>query len=149
MNADLTYSKESYLPKRFYNHLKLGLWSGIHTYPPSFIEKVGNVGLWPIENVPSFFVNQMQNPKVLTIAFTALAMLTDSYLFYSAQTISKLRKVWSIITQIPFWAIKFAAYLSTCEIILSGGLRAYGRFSNSKLMNDFYADKQSDVASER
>ncbi|MBA3602768.1 MAG: hypothetical protein H0W50_03830 [Parachlamydiaceae bacterium] len=140
MNSNLIqYSSNSWLPIRFFDHLRLGFQSEIQEHQKNNLEKLGDAGLYPIENLPRIVWDITKNPRVITAVGTAFLMLADSYAFYPSETESYVRRAYSLLPEIPFWAIKFGAYLLSIETIASFGARAEGRFWNTKLMQDFYA----------
>ncbi len=138
MNNSVTYSAENNIAVRFYNHACLGLQKNIQDHSRNFMEKIGDAGLWPLENIPTMALDAVRDPRVVTIGLTSLAMLGDSFAFYPDETTCWLKAAWALVPIIPFWAMKFSAYISTVEIISSYGLRAEGRFANNKLMDQFY-----------
>lgn len=85
----------------------------------------------------------MKDARVVTIATTAFALLANSFLFYPVKTFVKMKAFCHWLPMPPFWAVRFASYLSTCALIVAYGLRAYGRFSNHELMNQFYHNQKA------
>ncbi len=83
MNANVAYSGDRNLVYRIRDHAYLGLSKNIQAHEKNLLEKVGDVGLWPLENLPRITWNMVSDPKVITLATTALVMLADSFLFYS------------------------------------------------------------------
>lgn len=133
--------------KQIYNHVILGLSSEIEDHEQkdkNFVEKAGDIGLWPLENFPRvvrWLCSQAKDPKVVTLALGILALIANSYLFYPLTTHLVLKASWSftvsLIPQIPLWAAKFAAYIFSCQVIVSAVARAEGRFLNKELMDKF------------
>ena len=138
MAVKVSYSNDKNLGYRVWDHMRLALPKNIQEHKKNILEKIGDVGLWPLENLPRITWNLMSDPKVITVAATGLLMVADSYLFYSEETGAAVKFVWSALPTIPFWAAKFGTYVLSIEIISAFGARAEGRFTNEKLMVDFY-----------
>ncbi len=137
----IKYSGDAWLPIRFFDHMRLGFQSKIQEHEKNNLEKLGDAGLYPIENFPRMVWNFSTDPKVITAAATVFLMLADSYAFYPSETGSYLKHAYDLLPKIPFWALKFGTYLLSIETIASFGARAEGRFWNSNLMKAFYAPK--------
>lgn len=138
MANNITYTSDAALPKRFWSHACLGLSKDIQDHEPNFLEKVGNIGTWPVENLPRIVKNSLTDPKVVTVALTIGSMYLDSMLFYPEETTDTVSTAWSLVPKIPYWAGKFALYLLSIETIAAYAARAEGRFMNSTLMTAFY-----------
>ena len=138
MDATVSYTREGYLSTRFYDHLCLGLFPQIQAHNKNLLERIGDIGLWPAENIPRMIRDCVTNPKIITVALTLFAALADSYGFYPEETVKNVQWAISFLPEIPRSAIHFGVYLSTIEFISSCGARAYGRFSNIELMHQFY-----------
>jgi hypothetical protein len=140
MTANVAYSANSNIVFRIRDHVYLGLSKNIQSHDKNFIEKIGDAGLWPFENLPMITWNAVSDPRVITIAVTSLAMLTDSFGFYPDETSLYVKAAWALLPTIPFWAKKFGTYVLSIEAIASFGVRAEGRFMNKGLMRQFYAN---------
>lgn len=138
MGAKVTYNAAAFLPTRFFSHARLGLSPNIQDHTPNLLEKLGNMGTWPVENLPRVIKDSLKNPKIVTVALTALAMYVDSMFFYPDETTEVVNTAWSLIPKVPYSAGKFALYLLSIETIASYAARAQGRFMNSDLMKQFY-----------
>ena len=148
MNSPTVYNPDKNIFIRIWDHASLGLASNIgnrEKHPPNLIEKSGDAVLWTVGLVPRAIEavsKSLQDPRVVTIALTAFALLSVSLLFYPTSTfaISKLAYLSAIkvIHQVPFWAVKFSVYIGICASIIGAGLRAGGRFNNANLMKEFY-----------
>lgn len=134
----ITCSPDSNIMIRFINHARLGLNREVQEHHSNLIEKMGNLGLWPLENLPRITRDVITDPRVVTLMMTASAMLADSYCFYPEDTSAFVKAAWALLPTIPFWAVKFAGYVSSIEVIGSYGMRAEGRFTNRELMDRFY-----------
>ena len=158
----MSFNPDNALPSRFYSHACLGLaskvdlpasadaQSGVYTHKPNLIEKAGNSILWVVGSIPrsiKWVGRQFQDPRVVTIALTALAMLAVTLCFYPVATAAAITAgaiaVKALVASIPVWGVKLSAYVLTCSTILGSGLRAGGRFANSSLMKAFYNLPQS------
>lgn len=138
--AQVAYAPEANIAARFINHAQFGLKSDIRPHDRNVLEKIGDAGLWPIENLPRMTWNAATDPRVMTVGITALAMLADSYAFYPDQTTAYANLAMGLVKQIPLWAVRFGAYVATMEVIASYGARAEGRFTNKGLMKNFYTE---------
>jgi hypothetical protein len=105
-------------------------------YPKNLLERAGDFGLWIVEDLPRKIWPFVTNPKVVSTALTAFGLLVNSFVFYPTKTFRTVKFVVSFI-KIPFWAIRFTAYIVTCELMIATYLRAQGRFTNTELMNEF------------
>lgn len=141
------YYANSNIFSRFIDHTAFATAKnlGDERAPSNFIEKAGNgilkaTGLLPkaVKAVGKSF----KDPRVVTIALTALALLVASFAFYPTTTYlaTKAACIFAaeLIKVIPFWAVKLSAYILTCSTIVGFGLRAEGRFTNANLMKQFY-----------
>lgn len=141
------YHANDHVFARFINHASFATAKdlGNERAPANIIEKAGNgllklTGLLPkgVKAIGKAF----KDPRVVTIALTALALLAASFAFYPIVTFTTTKAafifVGELIKHVPFWAVKLSAYLLTCTAIVGCGLRAEGRFTNSNLMKQFY-----------
>lgn len=138
------------MPARFFSHACLGVKSEVRLAEPyvhqaNLVEKAGN----GILNVVGFFPRavkwvgrQFQDPRVVTVALTALALFVATISFYPSATVNALKATFLVVkllvTSIPLWSLKLAGYILTCSTIVGYGLRAGGRFANEQLMKAFY-----------
>lgn len=146
----VTYNCESVFTQRFIDQGAFALTGnsgsrGGENCPPNLVEKAGNGILFITGSVPrsvNWLGKQFQDPRVLTVVFTALALVATSFIFYPIITASITKTVTVFIgkqlAQIPLWTIRLAAYIITCTTILGYGARAGGRFANNELMKEFY-----------
>jgi hypothetical protein len=135
------YQAHTSLAQRFQYHVALGLKKNIGDRtdcPKNILEKIGNAGLIFIENTPRIVSKMIHDPKVITIALTALALVAASFLFYPTTTFLTLKTALILIP--PLWTIRLAGYIITVELILAGACRAEGRFLNNTLMKKFYGN---------
>lgn len=148
MSLDVKYNPERNVFYRIWDHTNLGLRKNIGdrtNTPRNIVEKGGDGMLWTVGLLPravKAIAKSFQDPRVLTVVLTALALFATSLAFYPVTTILATKATWTfgvrLITQIPFWAVKFSAYLATCATIIGAGLRAGGRFNNAALMKEYY-----------
>lgn len=138
--AGPTYNPNAYLPTRVWNYFRFGTQRDIGEHNANLLERTGNAGLWPWENLPGKIMNACRDPRVVTVALTSITLLADSFGFYPANTSFYVKAAWALLPTIPFWAAKFATYLGSVEFISSLGFgRALGRFTNPQLMNQYHA----------
>jgi hypothetical protein len=134
------YREDAFIVTRFCYHVKLGLWDNIGdrtTCPKNALEKVGDCGIWFVKELPKKIWVMMKDPRVVTVALTALALVTTSLFFYPGLTCSLVVHVFKLIPN-PCTYLWFASYIYVVGAIVSGACRAEGRFWNTKLMNEFY-----------
>lgn len=123
----------------FVNHFAFGVKQNIGEHQKNFLEKIGDVGLWMLEKFPGKVWKVMKDPRVVTIALTALALLAASFAFYPVTTFLIIKAALALLPVIPFWTIHLSAYIATVGLIISTACRAEGRFMNSELMKEFYS----------
>jgi hypothetical protein len=126
----------------FFSHTKLALTGNpaqYGDYHKNLTEKLGNLLLYPSLNLPKGLINALYNPKVLTVAFTALALIGVQFAFYPITSALLLEKALVLISAyITPEIAKLAAYVFIQTAIVGLGTRAMGRFTNEGLMNKFY-----------
>jgi len=140
---NVSYTANSTIVWRFYEHAKLGLQAEIQPHERNWKEKIGDLGLWTLENFPGKVWSMMKNPRWITFALTTISLMSVSYLFYPRVTVETLRKLGALIPLPSMENVKFAAYLFTVGNIISAALRAEGRFSNQQLMDQWYGAQQT------
>lgn len=145
-DANVQYSSNSYMPTRFISHARLGLQRDIVEHEPNLLEKTGNLALWFVDNLPRKIWHGIKDPRVLTVAFTALALFADTYVFYSEHTKKFMKEVVKFFEKIPLEYVKLGAYIVSVETILGYSFRAQGRFMNKELMEAFYQNKSVEAA---
>jgi hypothetical protein len=128
----------------FYQHAVLGLAHQIPRFntQENWVEKLGNLGLWTLENFPGKAWRLMKEPRWITIALTKISLAAVTYAFYPKESIAITK---AVLLQLPLpsrEAVKFGVYLTIVAHIVSLALRAYGRFRNEDLMNAWYGKNQ-------
>lgn len=134
----ITYKAEGDLWGRFIDHAALGLHKEIQAHQTNLPERIGNSILWTVEELPEIVWKKIKEPRIITVFVTTLALLTNSFLFYPIKTWKTLKVVNQWLPLPPFWALRAGTYLYTSALIVGYGMRAFGRFSNPELMNQFY-----------
>lgn len=137
-NLTVSYVEEGNLLTRFANHFVLGVKKDIGSHEKNWVEKLGDIGLWMVEELPGKVWRVMKDPKVVTIALTAFAILGASFAFYPSATYLAIKSAILMLPEIPLWTVRLTAYLSVVGLIISTALRAEGRFLNRDLMDKFY-----------
>lgn len=132
---------------RFIDHVGFGISSnlGSRKSDPNWCETLGNltikVAYAPVKGV-KMVGHSFKDPRVVTIALTALMLLATTFAFYPTATITALstagRFLWTALKLVPWQSVRLAAYVDVCLGIIGCGLRAEGRFTNAALMKDFY-----------
>ena len=144
INTVVPYDPTQNIVTRFKYHVNLGLFREIGSRkacPKNWLEKIGDYGLWFVEDLPRKISLFIRDPRVATIAITALALLAASFVFYPITTIFYIKAAFHLLPEIPFWAVKFSAYVFVVETILASSCRAQGRFWNKALMEEFYQNR--------
>lgn len=104
-------------------------------FPINRSEQIGNILSWFAYEFRFVLIRTLFDPRFITVCFTSLAMLINALLFYPTDT-------WDILSTSCRWIfdhinwnyVRFTLWL-VCEATIFGvGLRAFGRFSNRKLM---------------
>ena len=147
MNA-IVYSANDGLLYHFYQHARFGLSSEIPRFgqEKNWVETLGDIGLWTIENFPGKVWRMMKEPRWITFVLTQISLTTVTYLFYPKFTLEKINIV---LVKIPLpnrEQVKFALYLTIVAHIVSAAFRAYGRFRNDDLMEAWYANGAKKIA---
>lgn len=103
--------------------------------PLNQIEKIGNALSWVAYELKAVLSKSFCDPRFITICFTSFAMLLSTLLFYPSET-------WRILSDASTWIfhhinweyVRFFLWALTEVTILGVGIRAFGRFSNQKLL---------------
>lgn len=150
MTTNVAYHSTSNIFVRFRDHATLGLADDLGTnVPQNLIEKVGNClvsASWVPYNGIKSLVRKLEDPRVVTIGLTAIALLANSYLFYPTAThvvvTTGFTAAMTLVQNLDVLGkIRPVAYALTCIGIAGYGTRAEGRFTNSELMQNFYGVK--------
>lgn len=103
-------------------------------YDKNITERLGDVLLWPIVELPCHIKNVATKPQVVVVALTAIALLSVVFMFHnnSARELAKLA-----LKTMPTHSThaKLTAEAATITAIMGWGIRAYGRLTNSELMD--------------
>lgn len=106
---------------------------------PGALETVGDYGLWIVEELPRKVWRIMNDPRVVTAAATAFAMLAVSFAFYPTATYLALKAVAALLPVISFETVRFTAWALSMVVIASAGFgRGLGRWCNTELRNHYY-----------
>lgn len=116
---------------------------------PGALEKIGDAGLWIVEEFPRKVWTVMNDPRVVTAAATAFAMLAVSFAFYPTATYLALKGVVALLPVISFETVRFTAWAVSMVVIASAGFgRGLGRWCNTELRNHYYDAPVQPVAQE-
>jgi hypothetical protein len=134
----------------FFNHAALAFHRNYHSntadvrrneIPKNIGEKLGDAMIWHVKSMPKHVCRCASDPRVITVAFTALAMLSVQFAFYPVATTLAVRAVaTAALKLLPAETVKFAGYVLTELGVVGYGVRALGRFTNALLLADFYKD---------
>lgn len=113
--------------------------------PPNWLETLGNKGVSWVPSIPHAYewVDQsLRDPRVLTIAISALSLIAIQFMFYPVATLKTAIRFQNFaIERIPGYdVIKFWSYMAWIEICFSLSLRATGRLYNKTLRENFYSN---------
>ena len=129
----------------FFNHSKMALTSdpdkmiNNQGYTKNLLEKVGSFLSWHVVELPAKVYHALRDPRVVTVACTALAMLSVQFAFYPRITAMAAKAIVSYVAhRVPAWLVKASVYTFIQTAIAGLGTRALGRFSNSELMQKWY-----------
>jgi hypothetical protein len=139
------YNANSTIFQRFGSHAVLGLSQDIGDRtdaPKNVLERIGDAGLWIVEGLPKKIKVLCTDPRVVTVALTAFALVATSFAFYPIATWTLACDAIALLPQVPLWAVRFGSYILTVSVILSASCRAQGRFWNGELMNRFYGAQE-------
>lgn len=144
----MLYNANHSIVFRFYQHARFGLSHDIPRYgqDKNWVEKIGDLGLWTIENFPGKVWNLMKEPRWITIALTQISLASVTYLFYPKITFDAVKLVAGKIPMPSREQVKFAVYLTLIAHIVSAAFRAYGRFRNEELMDSWYKNAPTPAA---
>lgn len=121
------------MPTRFFNYFAFAVKKDIGVHEKSLLEKAGDLGLWTIEEFPKKVWKMMKDPVVITVALTAIALVGVTLAFYPVTTVLAAKAALLLLPQVPFWAVKFSAWVGAVGLILSTSMRALGRVTNLEL----------------
>jgi len=104
-------------------------------FPINRAEQMGNILSWFAYEFRFVFTRTLFDPRFITVCFTSLAMAITALLFYPTDT-------WDILSKGCRWLfdhinwnyVRFTLWMVSEATILGMGFRAFGRFSNRKLM---------------
>lgn len=124
---------------RFQNNLRFALRKETsdarENTPLNRLEKIGNSLSWVAYELKAIFFKALCDPRVITICFTALAMLVSALLFYPSDTWSIMSNTCTRTFDLINWNyVRFSMWFISEVTILGIGMRAFGRFSNQKLL---------------
>ena len=138
MHLNTNYNPNSSFSSRFISHAQLGICKETLPHEANLIEKLGDSLLWSFEELPQYVWEKISEPRVATVGLTSFALLSNSILFYPSATWACAKSFFNWIPLPSLSTIRLTSYLYTSSLILGYGLRAFGRFSNPALMNEFY-----------
>lgn len=146
----MSFNADAAMPTRFLSHAYLGvrpkvIFTEHYEHKANLVEKAGNGLLYAVGSLPravKWVGRQFQDPRVVTVALTTLALFAATISFYPAAATAALTTTFLavklLVTSIPLWSVRLAGYILTCSTIVGYGLRAGGRFANEQLMKTFY-----------
>lgn len=137
---NLNYNKNDNIFYHFYQHTVFGLAHQVPRFgcAKNWVEKLGDLGLWAIENFPGKAWRLMKEPRWITFVLTQISLAATTYLFYPKESLIYAKVAISKLHLPSREAVKFVAYLTIVAHIVSAALRAYGRFRNDDLMDAWY-----------
>jgi len=122
------------LPQQFFNRilpLTRYAWSVAFDKMCQFSERLGNVMLWHLTNLPHNIVYILTDPRFVITAGTAAAMLAAQYAFYPILTAMAIRQIVAkILPYITPEIIRFSACILTHYTLTGFWFRAMARIHN-------------------
>lgn len=139
-----TYNPNAWQVVRFYQHARFALAEEIERngHGKNRIEKLGDLGLWTIENFPGKVWRLLNEPRFVTVFLAKISLVANTYLFYPQFTKELASSLIGHIALPSREQLKFALYITISAHIIFAALRAYGRLSNEELYNDWLANKK-------
>jgi hypothetical protein len=127
------------MASRFKSNLRFALQKEVASqralFPPNRVEQVGNVLAWFAYEFKAALVKTICEPRFVTVCLTLFAMTFAAILFYPTTTLTLLfDTIYWISKHINGSYCRFTLWMISEVTILGIGLRAFGRFSNQKLM---------------
>ncbi len=127
---------------RFKSNLRFALRKeaqGIRESTPlNKIEKFGDRLSWFAYEFKDHFLKLFYDPRFITVYLTGFAMILTSLLFYPSDTWRILSNTWQWFVDHINWSyVRFCLWVLSEATILGVGIRAFGRFTNQKLL-DYY-----------
>lgn len=139
------------MASRFRNNLRFALLKESQEIreqlPPNWMEKVGDHLSWFVYDFKQICSKTIFDPRVVTIWLTAFVMAFVSVLFYPIYTLDIILDIFfEIMARINGDYVRFCLWMISEISILGLGVRAFGRFTNQKLLKH-YEDQQSRLTS--
>lgn len=130
------------MKSRFQNNLRFALRKEVskirEQLPPNSFEKIGDMLSWFAYDFKEFFLNTFFDPRVITVFFTAFAMIFAALLFYQSITWNILSTTYNWIVDYINWEyIRFCLWILSEVTILGIGMRSFGRFTNQELLKHY------------
>jgi len=124
---------------RIRNHLQFAFLKEAQSLreqaPVNRVERIGNWLSWLVYDCRRVVARFISDPRSVTVLFTLMAMSFVALLFYPSITWDLFADsfVW-ILDHVNWRYVRFTLWLVSEITVLGLGLRAFGRFSNSELM---------------
>jgi hypothetical protein len=137
------------MTSRFQNNLRFAFskeTSAIReSLPLNQIEKIGDKLSWFAYDFKESCLKTFSDLRVITVCFTAFAMIFAALLFYPSNTWDILSTMFDWIVDAINWDyIRFCLWLLSEVTIFGIGMRAFGRFTNPQLLK--YYNEQNVVS---
>lgn len=131
-------------PTRFRSNLRFALrkesYDARKDIPLNRVEVVGNALSWVAYEFKDVCIKVFYDPRFITICFTILAMFFSTLLFYPSDTWRIFRSICTWIFEHINWIyVRFCLWVLCETIILGIGMRAFGRFTNQKLLAHYHS----------
>ncbi|MCI0381787.1 MAG: hypothetical protein L0207_01885 [Chlamydiae bacterium] len=109
-----------------------------YEYQKNLLEKIGSGCIYPVFKPLDLAISEIKNPlAILTLTVSAATLVTIIY--YPAELISFVSKIFPAARNIQPYMVKFGAYIFIQTAILGIGLRGYGRLGQKDLLQKFQA----------
>src|ERR1700741_4869835 len=102
---NVSYRADSWIGARFIDNFRFAVKKDIGDRPgdlaPNWLEKVGNAGLWIVEELPKKAWKAIKEPRFVSFALTILALGAVSFAFYPAPSLAVLKAGIALLPQVP------------------------------------------------
>jgi hypothetical protein len=101
-------------------------------------EKTGSFLCWSVIKPIDGILTNIKNPLFI-ISTVALGILATSIAFYPTVTVGLVSLICPWLFSIQPWMVQLALFITTQATILGLGVRAFGRFNDQRLMQEWRA----------
>ena len=118
------------------------IFGGLPEHDKHVMEKIGDVGLYPVTRLPKITLNFISNPKVLVVAAGLTSASTWTYFNYPDKLIPILTELVKLLPQLPIDSIlqigRAGLWGTGIELIAALTARTYGRVANKDCVDTYW-----------